>query len=337
MGLFPEWTWIVGFAIGAAIGSFLNVVIYRMPLGMSLSEPKNSFCPNCKHQLGIPDLVPLLSWAFLRGRCRHCKVPVPARYFVVELITGALWGAIWYQQLGVADDPAKAIAYMLASAILVAALFIDLRWYIIPDQLNAWLLAVGFGLSAYQVSTGQPNAWMWGMPAAVAGALLGWGVLWGITFLGRLLFGKDAMGHGDIKLARGMGAVLLPLGAGASFAIAIFLGAIIGTLQVFARKKTEESEEDEEHYEPESIRSVIQCGLGYLLLIDVIGLFFPKLYEKWFGENPYAVESEDDGWEPSFSTIPFGPYLAVGAIVVMLFEQQVANWVGSYINWAFPQ
>lgn len=74
MGLFPEWTWILGFAIGAAIGSFLNVVIYRMPLGMSLNEPKNSFCPNCKHQLGIPDLIPLLSWLGLGGKCRHCRV-----------------------------------------------------------------------------------------------------------------------------------------------------------------------------------------------------------------------------------------------------------------------
>lgn len=342
MGLFPEWTWIVGFAIGAAIGSFLNVVIYRMPLGMSLSEPKNSFCPNCKHQLGVPDLVPLLSWLFLRGKCRHCKVPVPPRYFIVELITGSLWGGIWFQYLTQGNDPIRAVGFMLGASILVAAIFIDLRWYIIPDQLNAWLFVIGVAMNGVQIALGLPGAWMWGMPASIAGALVGWGVLWGITLLGRLLFGKDAMGHGDIKLARGMGALLFPLGAGIAFALAIVLGAVIGTLQILLRKapKVETPEdaepENEEPCEPESISSIFKCGLGYLLLFDIIGLVIPKFYQSWFGEDPYATEdTEDDGWEPGFSTIPFGPYLAAGALVVMLAESTVKGWVQGYMNWVF--
>ncbi|MBI3721363.1 MAG: prepilin peptidase, partial [Fimbriimonas ginsengisoli] len=83
--MFTEWSWVVGLLIGAAVGSFLNVVIYRMPRGISLSNPSKSFCPKCKHPLGWLDLVPLLSWLILRGRCRHCGGPVSARYFFVEV------------------------------------------------------------------------------------------------------------------------------------------------------------------------------------------------------------------------------------------------------------
>lgn len=338
--MFPDWTWIVGFLIGSAIGSFLNVVIYRLPLGMSLSNPKHSFCPNCKNQLRWMDLFPLFSWLVLGGKCRQCKVKVPPRYFFVELLTASLWGGIWFQYLCASNEPAKAIAYLLAASALVAVIYIDLRWFIIPDTVNAWIFAFGLGLNAYTLATGGKDAWMWGIPSAIAGALVGWGVLWGITLLGRLLFGKDAMGHGDIKLARGIGAVLLPLGAGISFAMAVVLGAVLGILQVVLRKKIEkgtseklENDDEEDAYEPESIGSIFKCGLGYLLLFDIVGLFIPRFYQNWFGEDPYAAEDPEDEWVPSFSTIPFGPYLAAGALIVMIFQSQVLRWVQSYLNW----
>ena len=130
-GLFPTWTWIVGFWVGAFFGSFVNVVIYRLPRGLSISQPTFSFCPECKHRLTILDLVPILSWLFLGGKCRHCKKPVSPRYMVVEIIMASLWGLIWHQQMVVAGDWVTALAYVALASALVAAIFTDLQFYII--------------------------------------------------------------------------------------------------------------------------------------------------------------------------------------------------------------
>lgn len=364
--VFPEWTWIIGFWIGAAIGSFLNVVIYRLPRGLSVSKPKHSFCPSCNKQLTPGELIPLLSWLLQKGRCSCGKNVVPPRYFFVELITGTLFAIIWYQQLYVGPgpeafeqaNPVKAVGYMLMAAALVAAIFTDLAHYIIPDQVNAAMLVIGVGMNVAYAVMGNPIAFSGGIPSSILGALTGIGVLWGIAFLGRILFRKDAMGHGDIKMARGIGAVLLPVGAMISFGLAVALGAVLGIILVSVRaqqiKKLEakkqaeyeaavaqakaeglpvppaQSEEEEQDFPPESIGSLVWCGLGYVLCIDIIGLYIPSLYERWFGENPYSVEEIDDDAGVELTTIPFGPYLALGAIGVMLFEPRLLAMVNDY-------
>ncbi len=344
--MFPAWTWIVGFWVGAAVGSFLNVVIYRLPRGLSVNEPKNSFCPTCKHRLGLPDLVPILSWVFLGGKCRHCKAKVSSRYILVELINATIWAVIWYQVFVVKSDPllaghlsygeatAYALAYSLFASALVAAIFTDLAHYIIPDQVNAFMLFAGLGLNAALIWMGSPEAWLWGMPSSVAGALVGWGVLWGIALLGRIAFRKDAMGHGDIKMARGIGAVLLPISALMSFGVAVVLGAVFGVVTAIVRirraSREPETGVEEAPYEPESIGSLFKCGLGYLLCIDVIGLAFPKLYESWFGENPYSVEEIEEEPVVELTMIPFGPYLAAGALVALLANDRLMGLWDAY-------
>jgi leader peptidase (prepilin peptidase)/N-methyltransferase len=337
---------VFGFWIGAMIGSFLNVVIYRMPRGRSLSEPKYSFCPSCKHRLEIPDLVPLLSWLVLRGRCRHCGAKVSSRYFVVEFITAAIFSGIWWQYLVTGDDVGKAIAYAAAAGTLVAVIFIDWELYIIPDQINAFLLAVGIAYNIYLFVVHSPLAMTWGIPSSLAGAIVGVGLLWGITLLGRLAFGKDAMGHGDIKMARGIGAVLFPAVAVMSFALAILLGAVLGIVQVLARQRAEAKhsgadvtdEAEDSDYAPESIGSILKCGIGYFLWLDAIGLFFPKFYIRYFGEDPFepviTPESEGEDVDVERTMIPFGPYLALGAIVATLFEAQLRGGLESYWKWA---
>lgn len=338
--MFPAWTAIVGFWIGAAIGSFLNVVIYRMPRGISIYKPAHSFCPSCQKQLTPRELVPLLSWAFQGGRCACGKNKIGARYQIVEVVTGILFAAIWYQQLCAdplsSSDPVfviKAVGYMLFAAALVAAIFTDLAHYIIPDQINAFMLFTGLGMNAAYVAVGAKEAWIAGMPSSIAGALTGVGVLWGIAFLGRVLFRKDAMGHGDIKMARGIGAVLLPLGAGMSFAMAVALGAVIGAIQIamFRNKPVPDNESaDEPVPEPEPIGSLLKCGLGYVLCMDVFGLVWPKIYEWWFGENPYSIEEFEEEPEVEHTMIPFGPYLAAGALAVVLFGPQLELVVDAY-------
>jgi leader peptidase (prepilin peptidase)/N-methyltransferase len=266
---------------------------------------------------------------------------------VVELINASIWAVVWYQVFVVKSDPTLAghltpgeaaaygAAYMLFASALVAAIFTDLAHYIIPDQINAAMLLIGLGLNAALIALGSPEAWLWGVPSSLAGWLVGWGVLWGIALLGRVMFGKDAMGHGDIKMARGIGAVLLPVSALLSFGVAVVLGAVLGVVTAIVRSRRARlgaagEADEEEPYEPESLGSLVKCGLGYLLAVDVLGLAFPRLYESWFGENPYSVEEIEEEPVVELTTIPFGPYLAAGALVALLANDWLVGLWESY-------
>ncbi|MBL8048727.1 MAG: prepilin peptidase [Chthonomonas sp.] len=335
--MFPAWTWIVGLFIGASIGSFLNALIYRMPRGLSISEPKNSFCPRCRARLTVLDLFPLLSWLFLRGKCRHCHAPISSRYFFIELFNGILFAAIWYQCLVLREDPWRAVCLAIFMSALVAAIGTDLAHYIIPDQLNATMWFAGVTYNIGLILQNDPKGWTWGMPSALAGWLVGAGLIWGIALLGRLLFGKDAMGHGDIKMMRGIGAMLFPMLTGFSLIIAVMCGMVVGIITIVARKAKPaapepETEDDDEEYVPESVGSLLKCGVGYFLLFDIVGLFFPKFYESYFGENPFAAEEIDENDEVSLTMIPFGPSLAVGAMIVVFFEPQVMRLYEGYLQ-----
>jgi leader peptidase (prepilin peptidase)/N-methyltransferase len=330
----------VGFYIGASFGSFLNVVVYRLPRGMSLVQPP-SHCPNCKHRLGVLDLLPILSWILSRGRCRYCGQKISPRYLAVEVVTGAVWAGFWWKHLVMGSDPALFLLYVAFATILLAALFIDIEHYLIPDSLNALLLPVAVVHNVYVTAAGKGGTVFVGelaVPMALAGYLLGFGVLFGIALLGRVLLRKDAMGHGDIKLARGIGAMIGPGLALGAFALAIVLGTILGTVQVAVRRQEEdeadeEAGEDESWDEPESVGSLLRCGLGYLLLLDVWALFFPKINQVWFGDTEASSEESEDDWEPTVTTIPFGPYLAVGAILAALFPEVLVQAGEMYLRW----
>src|SRR6185436_15117087 len=119
------------FVLGAAVGSFLNVCIYRMPLDLSINKPRRSFCPVCKQQLKWYQNVPLISWILLRGRCGHCGTPIAGRYLVVELVTALLFLAVWLQSTW-----PVAIAYWVFVSLLLVGIFIDLDHFIIPDEVT---------------------------------------------------------------------------------------------------------------------------------------------------------------------------------------------------------
>ena len=94
---FDHWLWYIpAIFIGACIGSFLNVVIYRVPLGLSVNEPKRSFCPHCKKPIPLGRNIPLVSWLMLRGKCADCGAPIAFRYFAVELLTALMFAAVWF-------------------------------------------------------------------------------------------------------------------------------------------------------------------------------------------------------------------------------------------------
>lgn len=338
---FPLWSTVFGFVIGAVVGSFLNMVIWRLPRRISFVNPSKSFCPKCDHPLEAIDLVPLLSWASTGGKCRYCKAPVAPRYFIVEVVTAVLFSALWYRFLVAGYQPLETVFYMLETAGLIAVIFIDWEMLIIPDELNAYLLIVAVLYRAFDRTLLQ----------GLEGGLMGWGLLWGITFLGRVAFKKDAMGHGDIKMMRGVGFLLGMLLVTASLGMAVILGLVVGLTLIgyssLRRKKDAAAADEEEPYDekPESLSSLIFCGAWYLLCLDVLVLPFPKLSERvealvWKLDGRPAEELaahrasehglEEDNWKPSITTIPFGPYLAAGALLCMLFAGPITT---SILGW----
>jgi leader peptidase (prepilin peptidase)/N-methyltransferase len=213
---------IAAFVLGLVLGSFLNVVIARLPRGESVVSPP-SRCPRCRARIKPWDNIPVLSYLFLRGRCRSCRKPIHWRYPVVELTAGIL---LWLLVRRV-ESPALLVPQAAFLLALVAVAWIDLDTRTIPDVVT--IPGVGLGLAASLF--GPP-----GLTAAAIGALAGGVSLWLVGFAYERSTGVPGMGGGDVKLAAMMGAFL---GAGGVFG-AIFLASFAGSafgLLLIARGK----------------------------------------------------------------------------------------------------
>lgn len=199
--------------LGAALGSFLNVCITRMPAGGSVVGPR-SRCPVCGATIRWRDNLPVLSWLLLRRRCRDCGVPISWRYPAIEVATALVWGGMAWAYGASPTALAGAVLFTLLIGIAV----IDARHYIIPDELSLGGCAAGLALSALPGST-TPLA-------AVAGAALGFALLYPVGWLGEKVLRKPALGGGDVKMMAMVGAFLGPAGA----LLTIFLGALAGSI-----------------------------------------------------------------------------------------------------------
>lgn len=176
---------IFAFVLGGIIGSFLNACIHRMPRGLRLDEPKRSFCPACKTSLPWYYNLPLISWLQLRGKCAFCGAPIPVRYFLVELITAA--GFLW---VWLAFPPTIAVAYWVFLALLVTATFIDFEHYIIPDEITLGGTAAGVVACMLVPSLiGLERWWVAGL-VSLGSAALGYLALWAVVEVGKLAFGR---------------------------------------------------------------------------------------------------------------------------------------------------
>lgn len=215
---------LIVFSFGASIGSFLNVVIYRIPAGLSLLYPP-SCCPKCLHRLKKSDNVPVLGWLWLRGRCRFCKNSISVRYPLVEAATGILFvSTFWAFQV-----PLPAIGYWAFFSWLLALSLIDLDTFTLPNSLTRSGLIAGL---AFQAAIGFSHHTLSGtvsqLMTGILGAVIGIWLFDAITILGSIGFGQTAMGGGDAKLAALMGAWLgWKLLLLASF-LACVLGAFVG-------------------------------------------------------------------------------------------------------------
>jgi len=209
------------FVFGLCIGSFLNVVIYRVPLGISIAKGR-SFCPQCKAPIAAYDNVPLFSWLFLRGKCRRCGAPIPVRYPAVELLGGlAALAAVW--RFGY--TPMAAVAFC-TEAILIAVVFIDFDHMIIPNGLVIALIvpavAAAFLQSPPDLISRVIGVFVIAVPLLVLAVALG------------------AFGMGDIKLMAVAGFLLGWQGTLLAAFIGVVLGGIVGIVKMI--KKTGEKE-----------------------------------------------------------------------------------------------
>jgi leader peptidase (prepilin peptidase)/N-methyltransferase len=370
----------VAFILGALIGSFLNVVIARLPEGLSIARPA-SRCPACETPIRPRHNVPILSWLALRGRCAACRAPISPRYPLVEAVTGALFAA-GAARFGL--EPALFAAWAFMAA-LVAVTFIDLDVWEVPDEIT-----VPGALAAVVVRPLVFEVPWW---SGLAGAALGAGFLLGVRWLYFAWRGAESMGLGDVKLIALIGGFLGPGALIPTLTLGSCLGAVIGGLALLLERRRSSETDAAEAKAPSApapevdalepwARRPRRLALGVLIRWSgrrwrlgvppdltgrthlrlglvlgargrggrsgrevVLGVFQdvagwghfeglslghpPRL---WFGPVLGArtpdveVHGEDDPWTPPPGAIPFGPFLALGALATLLLAPLFGRW-----------
>ena len=212
------------FVFGAAIGSFLNVCIFRLPAKTSLVKP-NSRCPHCHHPIRFYDNIPIISFFLLQGRCRDCDTPISWRYPLVELITAVL-ALLLFIKFGLS---LKFLAFFLFTAVLIIITFIDLDHQIIPDILTLPGIPVFFLVAVFLAEV----PWL----DALLGVLIGGGILFVIALVYELISKREGMGGGDIKLLAMIGGFLGWKSLIFILLFSSFAGAIVGIAAMIIKKQ----------------------------------------------------------------------------------------------------
>lgn len=219
------------FIFGSIVGSFLNVCIWRMPRNESIIKPA-SHCPNCKKPIRWRDNIPILSFIFLAGRCRHCGHKISLRYPLVELVTAALF-VINFAYFGVS---VKFFIYTALECVLIIGTFTDLMHFIIPDEITIGGLMAGLALSFIFPQLHNTASHSRAFLLSLSGAVIGAASIYAIGVFGEFIFKKEAMGGGDVKLMAMIGSVLGWKLVLLVFFIAPFFGAFIGIYLKFVKK-----------------------------------------------------------------------------------------------------
>ncbi len=234
----------LAFVLGLIIGSFLNVCIYRWPLDLSVVAPR-SFCPQCEAGIAWYDNVPLLSYLFLRGRCRRCGNGISYRYPVVELLTAFFFAWIVWQ-LKVSPGAAK---FCILVAMLIALMFTDLEERILPDEFTLGGLLIGLAFSPFLRVPGfvahaafglmgfHLNARVLSVAESVAGAILPAGTLWLGGWLFERFRHKEGLGLGDVKMMAMVGSFLGVEGALLTLILGAMAGSIVGLIYIKVTKQ----------------------------------------------------------------------------------------------------
>lgn len=277
----PEFVaYIFVFLFGAVVGSFLNVVIHRVPREQSIVFP-NSACPNCKNPIKPYDNIPLFGWLMLGGKCRNCKSPISPRYPAVELLT-ALVFILTYWQIGFTAFLPVSLVFV---AMMIALIFIDAEHMILPDVITyplfflALIVRVVYPLifgSEYFTDLqhapltyfqNQP-VWLVSLIGAIFGGIVGGGFLWLVGEIWKRLRGVEAMGFGDVKMMFGVGALLGWRLTFLTIFLGAFSGAIIGLVVIYKQKEKD-------------MQAQIPFGI-FLGIGSILALLFGEPLINWY-------------------------------------------------------
>lgn len=322
----PDWYYLSVAAIfGALVGSFLNVVIARVPKGLSIVRPA-SRCPRCLRPIAWHENVPVLSWLLLRGKCRGCKLPISIRYPLVELATSLLAVAC-VRQLGPTPWAVAAFAFLAA---LVALTYIDLDHWLLPRRIT--IPFIGLGLAASFL----PDAP--GIVSSAMGAAAGFASFVVIGYVAERILKKEALGGGDLWLFAMIGAWL---GAKALLPVALLAssqGALIGIilLQAARRKAASRNAEDGAIEPPGVVADGAVESAPVTGASEVQGgeVFVSESAAVGSRERPVTAlpppkptgDEELDAWIPPEGAVPFGPFLALGAAEYLFFGEKLVSW-----------
>lgn len=242
------------FILGLIVGSFSNVCIFRIPRNESIMYPA-SHCPKCRSNISPKDNIPLLSYILLKGRCRNCKNKIAIQYPIVELLTGLTY-LIIYLTYGLS---VQTLIYIILSSALVIIAFIDLNEQIVPDVISLPGIVIGFILSFFVPYISFVNS--------ALGVVVGGGIILIIGLAGSVIFKKEAMGGGDVKLAAMIGAFLGWRYIIISLFLGFFLGALAGIILILSKIKSRED--------------VVPFG-PFIVLGSLITLFWGEQIISWY-------------------------------------------------------
>lgn len=372
----------LAFYMGAGIGSFLNVVIYRLPLGISVNQPRRSFCPSCKTQIPMWQNIPLLSWLLLRGKCARCGCKISVRYFLVELLTGVAFYAVFMKVTAGYPHPWPFIAtwgphvlcLWVFMSLLISGTFIDIDHFILPHSITIGGAAAGV-LSAWWVpELVEETTHARGALISLASAALGFGGLWLVVELGKLAFGRkkhdfkeevtwevsqpdDALPpvvtFGDKRyewediFGRASDRMVV---AGSFLQVndRTFNGPLTAELWMEKLKVRQGSGLEEFSLEgvttlnAKITQAVIPreaMGFGDTLFLMMIGAFcgwksilFTVLAASVIG-TVVALLHRITGRAEWGAKIPFGPYLALGAVLWVFYGPEFVEWYVSKTMW----
>ena len=267
---------ILAVAWGACIGSFLNVCIYRIPIGLSVIKP-DSHCPVCKTPIRWYQNIPIFSYLFLSGKCANCGTKISPRYVLVEILVALLFLLAWLKfdlypgarPLGLIPitDFKLIPVYWLVIMGLVLGTFVDFEHMIIPDRVTLGGIVCGLIASVLVPSLhGQTNA----LPSLIQsgiGLAVGWGSLWSVAVLGEFIFKKEAMGFGDVKLMGAIGAFFGWQAVLFTIIVSSFAGSIVGIAFIIVGKK--------------EMQSKIPFG-PYISLAALLWIYWGQAWWNWY-------------------------------------------------------
>lgn len=359
------------FFMGAGIGSFLNVVIYRLPRGISVNQPRRSFCPSCKTQIPFYQNIPLVSWLLLRGRCARCPAAISVRYFCVELLVGVLFYAVFRTFGGEWEDVTvwgpQVLCLWVFVSLLVAGTFIDIEHFILPHEITIGGTVVGVACAWAVPGLMDEVTHTRGVLISLGSAALGLGLLWAVVELGKLAFGRkkyafeqaekwevaqpDESAPPVVRLA-GEEYPWEDLFMRATDRLVVSCEAVevngkawegvAAELWMERLKLRKEGQllEDWPWEEVKEVKGTTRqvvipreaMGFGDVLFLMMIGAFagwkavlFTVLAASVLG-TLVAMVQRVTGRAAWSAKIPFGPYLAAGALIWLFYGPQLLHW-----------